>query len=329
MASFGRDAPAVDILLATYNGQSFLEEQIESIFRQSYPNWRILARDDGSKDQTVKLLRQYADREPDRFQLLDDDIGNLGLVGNFSRLAEQSDADYIAFCDQDDVWLEDKLSISMERMLALEAEHGAGVPILAHTDLVTVDGALQTIDGSYWHYQGLSPCFTADFRRLLVRNVVTGCAMVVNRSLADRAMPIPAEAKVHDWWIALVASAFGAIGSIEKPALLYRQHGGNQIGARAEYGWRLLPAAIEFLRQSRRDDALLGIWRQADCFHARFGKVLNQDQRAVLDDIADLRQAGLVRRLRCALRHGGTPPKDLYWLAFAVLLPGPETSAPR
>ena len=110
----------VNVLLATYNGEKFLQAQIESIINQTYSDWKIFARDDCSKDRTVDILREYAATYPDQFYLIDNSDGNLGCVQNFSRLLEVVESGYFMFCDQDDIWMPNKLEYFVGRMLEIE-----------------------------------------------------------------------------------------------------------------------------------------------------------------------------------------------------------------
>lgn len=325
-----RAEASIDILLATYNGAAFLEEQIASILQQSYKNWRLLVRDDGSTDRTVEIVTQSAKDHPGKIVLVADGDGNLGCTGNFNRLMERSTAEYVAFCDQDDVWLEHKLSLSMDRMRALESDHGSEVPLLVHTDLCTVDESLRVIGPSFWRYQGLRPAHANQFARLLIYNVVTGCSMLINRALKDRALPVPAEAKVHDWWIALVAAAFGVAGNVATPTALYRQHDSNRTGAQAFAGWNFLIRACEFAGNRPGSRArLLETLRQARAFHGRYQGDLRPGDRNALGDALAIPDAGLSTRVSRALRHGGMPPQGLYWMAFAVLAPSRAQEAPE
>src|SRR5262245_27039344 len=123
----------IDILLATYNGATYLEEQLASIEAQTHPNWRLISRDDRSADGTPDILARFQNLHPDNVTILRDDDGNLGLVQNFSRLMETSTSPYAAFCDQDDVWMPEKLSLCLERMRDLEAKHGPDKPLLVFT----------------------------------------------------------------------------------------------------------------------------------------------------------------------------------------------------
>lgn len=219
----------VDILLATYNGESFIREQIDSLLNQTYPDIRVIIRDDGSKDSTRLILEEYAQRRPDKIRLLFDGE-NLGAQQNFARLMEFARSDYIMFCDQDDVWKNDKVEKSLKEMRRLEAEFGKTVPLLVHTDLCVADKHLNEKSPSFWKYVKLNPK-NDGLNRLIVQNVVTGCTVLMNRALLELSTPIPKEALMHDWWVALAASAFGKIGFVPEATIYYRQHGKNQIGA--------------------------------------------------------------------------------------------------
>ncbi len=319
-ASRSDGAATVDILLATYNGADYLVQQIESLFRQDYPHWRVLARDDGSKDETAGILRDYTQRYPERFVLMPADGANLGFVGNFARLMEHSTADYLAFCDQDDVWLPEKLRLSLAEMQALERTHGVDKPLLAHTDLRVVDGKLSEIAPSFWGYQELDPGAGNRLNRLLIKNVVTGCAAMINRPLKDLSLPIPAEAKAHDWWIALVAAAMGAVGHVAVPTVLYRQHRGNTIGAVPLGELTLFGKARVFLSgfEGYRS-GLMQSFVQAEAFRARYGHALTPADRSLLEDASQIPKSTVLRRLRCLAKWRMAPPGPANFLAVATL----------
>lgn len=224
----------VSVLVATYQGAPFIAAQLESLLHQTYSNLQILVRDDGSKDTTREIVEKMAKRFPEKLSLLQE-TGNLGIQGNFSRLMEVAPSTpYIAFCDQDDWWKADKIAVSVQEMQRLETIWGQQTPLLVHTDLEVVDRDLGKISPSFWDYCHISPQKDA-FPRLLNQNVVTGCTMLINRPLLEKAWPIPQEAWMHDWWIALVACCFGKISSLPAARILYRQHGNNDTGARPYY----------------------------------------------------------------------------------------------
>lgn len=310
----------VDILLATYNGADYLAEQIESLLEQDYPHWRVLARDDGSRDNSVEILRRYAERDPERFVLVGQDGANLGFVGNFATLMEQSTADYLAFCDQDDVWLPEKLTVSLDRMRELEAAHGADAPLLVHTDVRVVDRDLREIAASIWGYQGTDPVTGDKLNRLLIRNVVVGCAAMFNKPLKDLALPIPKEAKAHDWWIAMVAAALGAVGHVTAPTVLYRQHAGNAIGADPQGRQGVIANARQFLTGfDGYRSKLLQSFVQAEAFRARYGNALTAADRSLLDDASRIRTASAWHRLHCLAKWRMAPPGPANFVAIAAL----------
>lgn len=218
----------VDILLATYNGERFLPEQLRSLERQTFRNWQVIARDDGSTDGTRALLAEFRARHPVAVRLVEDDGSRLGPTGNYARLLANSTAAHALFCDQDDVWLPNKI----ERLHALALTHEASdAPFLVHSDLEVVDRDLRVLAPSFWRYQHLDPSRCA-WSQLLVQNVVTGCACLFNAALRKSALPVPAEAIMHDWWLALVAASSGKIYWTAEPTVRYRQHGANETGAK-------------------------------------------------------------------------------------------------
>lgn len=222
----------VDILLPTYNGEKFLPDQIESLLNQTFTEWRLIIRDDLSSDGTMKVINKYEKKYPDKIFLLDSKFVKKGIVGSFEHLIEVSSAPYIAFCDQDDVWNPDKLEIQFKKMIELELVYGDKKPILIHTDLAVVDENMETLNDSFWRYQNLSPDRMSSLRRVLVQNSVTGCTVLINRELLKRSLPIPDKVIMHDWWLALVAVAEGKIYGMDVSTVKYRQHGGNDTGAK-------------------------------------------------------------------------------------------------
>lgn len=229
----------VSIIMATYNGARFIQEQICSIQAQSYTNWVLYVRDDGSRDDTIEKLI-HIEAGDHRIRLVRDELGNQGAIGNFSVLmnvALEECADYVFFADQDDVWHPEKLASMLAAMGELERTCSVDTPLLLHCDLVVVDEELQTIAGSFVRFSRLWP-ETADLGVLLCQNQVTGCACLINRALLALASNVPANVLMHDWWLALLAAAAGKIGFVPLQLVMYRQHGGNVLGA-VSYWMRL------------------------------------------------------------------------------------------
>lgn len=221
----------VEILLSTYNGAKFLKDFIESLYSQTYKDWKLTVRDDGSIDETPKILEEIRVKDPERIKIIEDNLGNLGACKSFLTLLMKAEADYIMFADQDDIWLSDKIEKTLKKMLLVEGKYGKNTPILIHTDLKVVDENLKTLSESFWKYQGQNPEYKS-LNYLLVQNNVTGCTIMINKALKNLIVKVPERAIMHDWWLALVASAFGVIEYISEPTILYRQHQSQNTGAR-------------------------------------------------------------------------------------------------
>lgn len=223
--------PSVDILLSTYNGEKYLNDLLLSLTKQTYTNWRLLIRDDGSSDATLFLIESFEKLHSGKVRLIRDDLGNLGPSQSFNKLLMYSNAPFISFCDQDDFWEPDKLKIQITRMLETEERFGRNMPVLVHGDLTVCDDNLKVVYNSFWEFQHIYPEKMKDIKCLLIQNFVTGCTMMINRKLANVAGPIPENALMFDWWFALVSQLKGTIISIKSPIVKYRQHGKNTVGA--------------------------------------------------------------------------------------------------
>ena len=293
----------IDVLLATRDGAAHLDGQLASIWAQSDDNFRVVARDDGSQDDTERILERHAAAQGERMRIVESGEPTRSAAGNFSRLMAASDAPYVAFCDQDDVWLPDKLSRSRQAMAALERCFPADAPLLVHSDLEVVDDQLAVLSRSFWRYQKLDPATARRLHRLLVQNVVTGCTCLLNRSLVARGTPVPADAIMHDWWLALVACAFGGIGAIPQPTVRYRQHGGNDTGARRWDAAYVAAKALRFFDTEDLDEGLRRSSAQAAAFLDRFAADLDSDTRRMVEALATLERKGWFARRGTIVRH--------------------------
>lgn len=291
------DLPRIDILLATCNGEKFLSEQIESILHQSYSNIRLIIRDDASDDSTQAIIHEYIQKYPDKILFF---LGKerVGVQANFSKLMESSSSPYIMFSDQDDVWMLHKVKVTLDKMLHLEAVYGFH-PYLVHSDLVVVDENLKNMHGSFWKYINIKPTKTFSINRLLNQNVVTGCTMMINRLMIELARPIPKEAFMHDWWLALVASAFGKIAVINEPTIYYRQHGKNALGAQKFGSARNLSLSFKKLthQQVRK-------FHQASTFYHRYNELFDSEHRCLMKAFLNLQRASWFQKRKTILKHG-------------------------
>lgn len=298
----------VDILLATYQGAPYLEEQLDSIFNQTYTNFHLWIRDDDSSDQTPAILQKWVQNYPEKITLIPT-TQRLGIKGNFSELMQWSRSPYIVFADQDDQWHPTKIEESLALMVKNEAIYGQETPLLVHTDLIVADQNLEILSHSFWNYSRINPSTANSLNRLLTHNVITGCTMLINKSLLQLAMPIPQKAMMHDWWIGLVASAFGHIDFLSKPTLFYRQHGKNDTGAK---NWRspttyLLYAkkSLQLLGRKELRHRLLKTIDQSREFLNRYEKQLenNKEKRDIVTNYLSLGEASPIKKRYLFFRH--------------------------
>jgi glycosyltransferase involved in cell wall biosynthesis len=222
--------PVVEILLSTYNGEKYIAAQIDSILGQTYTEWILKIRDDKSTDQTVEILRSYVAKYPNKIILLESDNSNIGSTLSFAKLIEFSTADYIMLCDQDDVWLEYKVELSLKKIQEKENEYGKNKALLVFSDLKEVDQDLSILNESFWISQKYFLDVINDYKKTIALNIATGCTMIFNIAAKQYILPMPPYV-VHDMWITINIAYYGKLFYIEQPLILYRQHSLNAIGA--------------------------------------------------------------------------------------------------
>ena len=239
----------VAILMATYQGERFLKEQLDSLFAQSYKDWTLYVHDDGSSDATMSILESYHSHYPNMVIL--DYPSQHGAKNNFFSMIERVDADYYFLCDQDDVWLPEKIETEIVQMMLLEKQH-PNLPLLVCSDAFVVDEQLSIISSSLWRSSGKYPELLSTFSALGAIDYVTGCTMLFNRAVKNSIGVPSVWATMHDAWIALsVMKAGGIIFPISTPLMKYRQHSSNTLGAgewkanQWNYRWRELIAVCQ------------------------------------------------------------------------------------
>ncbi|MCW3170512.1 glycosyltransferase family 2 protein [Chryseobacterium sp. 09-1422] len=221
----------VSILLATYNSSKFLKDQLDSLINQTYQDWKLFIRDDGSTDDTIDIISGYSASDS-RIVLIKDDCENLGAAKSFMQLVKIIESDFYFFCDHDDVWLRDKLETSLT-VLRRESQIDTKKPFIVHSDLYVVDQNLNVVNESFWKSSGIKPNVINNKMFIQVFNFVTGCTMGFNRKARDISVDFPENIPMHDWWITLnVLMNGGKVININRPLIYYRQHNSNEVGAR-------------------------------------------------------------------------------------------------
>ena len=281
----------VAVLLSTYNGEKFLAEQLDSLLAQSHKNFILVVRDDDSCDRTVSILENYAGDHPERIHFLSRDGINMGASAGFAFLVDYAlknkeslglKSTYMMFCDQDDTWYPQKIEKLLVAMLVTEADYDSTLPIIVHSDLEVVSEQNTVIAKSLINYQGLE-IERNNFSNLLISNLVTGCTALINESLAKKALPIPESAIMHDWWLALVATAFGKLVYLDIPLVHYRQHGNNTIGAKEVAKVSIVSMSLwRRILERKPNEHLIEVSIQAAEFHRRYGSQLSGRERLSL-----------------------------------------------
>lgn len=228
----------IGIVLSTFNGATFLEQQLQSIIDQSVSNWLLLIRDDGSTDDSQGVCARYAAQDS-RIVVLPPDRERLGPAHSYGRLLEEAfrrGMSYVFMADQDDIWDSDKMELELQTMREREGAVGAMMPLLVHSDLRLVRADGRPLHPSFFKYQRIVPTAEIPMAVLLAQNFVTACSVLVNRALLAIALPFPSRLAMHDWWLALCAAGSGQILLHPRATVAYRQHSRNAVGARGLLG---------------------------------------------------------------------------------------------
>jgi glycosyltransferase involved in cell wall biosynthesis len=269
----------IAILLSTYNGGKYLAQQLDSILNQNefHGSYTLFIRDDGSSDKTIEIISQYRNNN-NQIEWINEHGSkeNLGAKESYFRMlqiiSDREEYDYFMFCDQDDVWLSNKIEITISEAMKYNYDR----PLLVHTDLIVADSEMKVLSDSFWKYQKISP--TRDnLNHLLVQNVVTGCTVLMNKKLAKYSNIITSSSNVimHDWWFALTACLFGDIKSVNISTIYYRQHPNNTLGAN-RYSFST------FYRKLFKKNNELELIRQAEELILAFSAYMNTEQLEML-----------------------------------------------
>ncbi len=217
----------IDIIMPTYNGEKYLEQQLQSLLMQSYQNIRIIISDDNSKDNTAQILKKYKEKDK-RIEVYFQEK-NLGVVKNIEFLLKKVENPFYMLCDQDDYWLPEKVQKSLDILEQNDAD-------LVFGDLEVVDENLNTIYPSYNDFMHISRKIKNNINKIdlnYLYNCVTGCTILAKKKTIAWVLPIPIKSgySIHDHWIGIMASVNGKLAYVQQKYIKYRQHGDNQVGA--------------------------------------------------------------------------------------------------
>ncbi|MBM7636052.1 glycosyltransferase family 2 protein [Streptococcus saliviloxodontae] len=299
----------VNILLSTYNGEQFLAEQIKSIQAQTFTGWQLYIRDDGSVDKTPEIIHSFV-AEDERIHFINaTNRENYGVIKNFFTLLKYQSADFYFFSDQDDIWLEHKLELCLDRIQRERQDQ----PLLVYTDLTVVDQDLTVINESMVRTQ--SHHANTQLVEEITENTVTGGTALINHSLAEQWTSYEG-LLMHDWYLALIAAAMGKLIYIDEPTELYRQHDANVLGARTwskrMKNWlapHKLIAKYWWLIQSSQQQA-----------SALLSLELPSEHRELVEAFVMIMDQPLLKRLAMLNKYGLRKNRAFHTLVFKTLI---------
>lgn len=291
----------ITILLGTYNGKNYIREQLESLLNQTYKDFKIIIYDDCSTDDTYEILKEYQEKYSDKIFVLKNVRNSGNPKHNFINMLINHKDDYIMLCDQDDVWKEDKIELTLQEMKSVEGIYGINTPILVHTDLTVVDKNLNLIYKSFKHQMKANYDKTK-LNNIIIQNTLTGCTGMINKALSSMILEEPEYCVMHDWWILLIASAFGVISHIDNKTILYRQHGKNEVGAGniRSFKYRL----GRLINNKRIKQAVNETYDQTENFLKMYWDKLSEEQRYLLKKYVEIPNLSKHKRIATIFKYG-------------------------
>jgi len=290
----------ISILLATYNGEKYIAGQIESLLSQTFRDFKLYICDDKSTDGTYEIITVYAEKYPELIFASQNDENVGGAKYNFVKMMIGHKDDYVMLCDQDDIWLPDKIEKSINKIKAIEVEADTETPVMVHTDLTVVNGDLCVISSSY------EKMSNKDFGKnalnyTLTMNNAAGCSMIYNRALADLIQAEPDFIVMHDWWVSLIAAAFGRIGVIHEPTVLHRKHDDNVSGAKKVLSFKYVFYVLTHLKTmaGKINDS----YKQAGAFLEVYRDKLTGEMLDLLDAYSSVPGLSRVKKLRTVMKY--------------------------
>ena len=283
----------IEILLATYNSERFVEQQLESILHQSFRDWHLTVQDGGSSDGTLQILERFRNKYNSKISILYNASNKLSSKENFSSLLSKVDSPYYMFCDHDDVWFKDKIEKTFQFLKYSTTTSDRELPLLVFTDSVVTNENLEVLSESFFTYQNLNPN-KISLENLLLQNVAPGNTMLFNQALKQIAAPIPNEAIMHDYWIMLIACIFGRIYFFDEPTLSYRQHGKNVIGASK---FSFLTTMQKLIKDPNKISlSLENQYLQAQTIYNYLGHIMPMSYKKTLEDFFKIRDQDFFNR---------------------------------
>lgn len=235
--------------------------------------------------------------------LPDSGRSNLGVAGNFTRLLKASTAEYVMFANPDDVWYADKIQRTLRKLQELENNSLPGLPCVVHTNMKVVDSELKLIANSMWAFQGIVPRRSTTFASTCIENTMNACTIMMNRTLVNLVDSIPDASHNEDWWVCMVAKAFGQVAWLDEPTMFWRRHGSNDSQASSLRNAIQLFAVSPANGRARIHHIIQANMPRVQAFLERYGPCLSERHRSVCEAFLDLLQMGPVSRRFAILKY--------------------------
>jgi len=273
----------ISVIVTTYNGAKYIEKQIDSILKQTLLPQEIIICDDNSKDGTAAILKNYENN--DKIKILINDL-QLGVVANFKKAASLArEGNYIAFADQDDIWVADKLKILADELALID---DVEKPALVFSDLTVIDKNDEIVAASFWDKQQIQP-ERVNLERMLFGNIITGCTIMINNAMKLEFLNMDNYSFLHDEWMALIAYSFGNVSFIKDKLVLYRQHESNVTYAeniKPQSKWGKFKDDIDYAL--KRKPFLKHQFALANFFFSQYHSKFNNNQLVVFKSFIQL-----------------------------------------
>lgn len=307
--------PSCEIILATYNGERYIGALLDSLLDQNTQDFSLLVRDDGSRDSTVALLNSFKLRFGSRMRLMPAGVATGSPTRNFAILMAETTADFILFCDQDDVWLPNRVAATVELLTLAERQHGKDCPVFAFNDLIPVDAALKPLSDSFWRFKKIAPGNASNLAKSILTTSILGCSSGINRALAQKSLPISPKATNHDWWALHVAALFGAVVWSAEKTVLYRLHGSNASN-QTKVSW-----AGYLKRRDKSNAVKRGLIKKSEHVGgllSAYEETMPHDKKMLLQAFCNLQNLDFIKRRFSILRWGFLYPDALRSLLFLI-----------
>ncbi|SHO52605.1 glycosyltransferase family 2 protein [Anaerocolumna xylanovorans] len=300
----------VHIIMAAYNGAAYLTEQIMSIRQSTFTEWELWIFDDGSLDETEDIISRQEAEANGRIHYIKN-VKNKGVTLNFlegvktvssqtvNNSPENESDNYYMFCDQDDVWMPDKIEKTLKAMKRYEKKYSQKLPLVIFTDAMITDEKLNVINPSF-HKSNHLNTGKLDLPHIMMENKLIGCTVMFNAALEKKLTVLPKQVRYHDWWIGLLGAAFGHMVYLPFPTLYYRQHGGNVVGNQDFYAY--VRKRIAALKEQKK--VLYANASQAKEFYEIYRDSLSEDKKMQVYAMSNLMEKNwFCKRYQC-LRFG-------------------------